>query len=502
MGKIVNIENMYKSFFGVVALDGMNFSMEEGEIRCLVGENGCGKSTLIKIISGFYPFDEGKLEINEKEYKSITPAESLAEGIQVIYQDFSLFDNMTVAENILMYSTVAGKKVFISNRDIRKKAVETLKRINVSIDPDAYVSTLSVSQKQLVAICRALAQDCRLLVMDEPTTALTTHEVERLLDIVKELKSQGVAVIFVSHKLEEVLEICDSITIMRSGRNVYDGKTSERVLSKEDVIYYMTGKQFSDQTYEFTSNGETPLLQVENYTLNGAFENINFQVEKGEILGITGILGCGRSELAEALFGVVPADFGRVLIDGEDIGVIKNIKQAIDHDIAYVPDDRLTKGLHLEQSIADNAVIRVLGDFADKFGTLDKKGLNEQKTKSLSTLSVAGLVPENPVRSLSGGNQQKICLIKWLSTNPHILILNCPTVGVDVGAKSEIHDIVRNLAKENGTAVVVISDDVYEIMQLCNRVLIMKQGKIAIEKNVAETTMEYLEAALAEEKTA
>ena len=315
MKRLVNIKDMYKSFFGVVALDGMNFSLDEGEVRCLVGENGCGKSTMIKIISGYYTYDEGTLEINEKEYKRITPAESIAEGIQVIYQDFSLFDNMTVAENILMYSTVADRKLLISNRKIRQKAVETLNRINVDIDPDAYVSTLSVSQKQLVAICRALAQDCRLLVMDEPTTALTTHEVEKLFEIVKELKRQNVAVIFVSHKLEEVLEICDSITIMRGGKNVYDGRTSERVLSKEEIIYYMTGKQFSDKSFEFEPTGKRPLLEVKGYTLAGAFEDITFSIENGEILGVTGILGCGRSELAESLFGVLPADSGSVTLD-------------------------------------------------------------------------------------------------------------------------------------------------------------------------------------------
>ncbi len=501
MKRLVNIKDMYKSFFGVVALDGMDFSLDEGEVRCLVGENGCGKSTMIKIISGYYTYDEGTLEINEKEYKRITPAESIAEGIQVIYQDFSLFDNMTVAENILMYSTVADRKLLISNRKIRQKAVETLNRINVDIDPDAYVSTLSVSQKQLVAICRALAQDCRLLVMDEPTTALTTHEVEKLFEIVKELKRQNVAVIFVSHKLEEVLEICDSITIMRGGKNVYDGRTADRVLSKEEIIYYMTGKQFSDKSYEFESTGERPLLEVKDYTLAGAFQGISFTVEKGEILGITGILGCGRSELAESLFGVLPADSGSVTLDGEEMGIIRSIPEAIEHDIAYVPDDRLTKGLHLEQSIADNAIIRVLGDYAGRLGSLDRKGLQERKESSLSTMTVAGLVPENPVKSLSGGNQQKICLIKWLSSEPKLLILNCPTVGVDVGAKSDIHDIIRNLAREHGTGVVVISDDIYEIMQLCNRVLVMKEGRIAFEKNTRDTTMEYLESALAEVKT-
>ena len=499
MGRLVNIENIYKSFFGVVALDGINFSIDEGEVKCLVGENGCGKSTMIKIMSGFYTYDEGKLEINGKEYKHPTPADSIKEGIQVIYQDFSLFDNMTVAENISMYSTVAKNKFFVNKKSIQEKAIETLNRIHINMDPDAYVSTLSVSQKQLVAICRAIAQDCKLLVMDEPTTALTTHEVEQLFNIVKELKSQGVAIIFVSHKLEEVLEICDSITIVRNGKNVYDGKTSDRKLTQNEIIYYMTGKEFSDVRYDFKHTDKTPVIKLNNYSLAGAFNDINLQVEEGEILGITGILGCGRNELAESLFGVLPADKGYVEINGKNIGVIKDIQQALDNEIAYVPDDRLTKGLHLDKSIADNAIIKVLGDFTNKAGIIDKKALDEQKVKNLSTMTVAGMVPDNPVKSLSGGNQQKICLIKWLSAHPRILILNCPTVGVDIGAKSDIHDIVKKLAREKGTAVIVISDDIYEIMQLCNRVLIMKNGQIAIEKDIKDTTMDYLETALAEE---
>lgn len=488
---------MYKSFFGVIALDGMNFSIDEGEVRCLVGENGCGKSTMIKVISGFYDFDEGQLSINDKPYKKLTPVDSIAEGIQVIYQDFSLFPNMTVAENIMMYSTVAGKKTFIDRKQIRRKAIETLNQLNVNIDPDQYVSELNVAQKQMVAICRALAQDCRLLIMDEPTTALTAREVERLFEIVKGLKKMGVSIIFVSHKLEEVLEICDSITIMRGGKNVYDAKTSDAKLTKEEIIYYMTGKRFNSTLYNFEDTGKTPLLEVKNYSLSGAFEDINFSLHPGEILGVTGLLGCGRSELAESLFGLQTADGGSIYINGENVGVFKSVSDALKYQIAYVPEDRLTEGLHLEQTIADNSVSRVIGAFANRLGLLNKKALDAQKEKGLSSMSVAGMRPNNPVKSLSGGNQQKIVLIKWLAANPNILILNCPTVGVDVGAKSDIHEIVRNLATEKGIGVIVISDDIYEIMQLCNRVLVMRDGKIALEKDVKDTTMEYLEASLA-----
>ena len=342
MNHLVTIQGMYKSFFGVVALDGMDFSVDEGEVRCLVGENGCGKSTMIKVISGFYDFDEGSLHINGKPYQKISPAESIAEGIQVIYQDFSLFPNMTVAENIMMYATVANKKLFISRQQIHKKAVETMQRLNIQIDPEQYVSELNVAQKQMVAICRALAQDCKLLIMDEPTTALTAHEVDRLFKIVGELKQMGVAIIFVSHKLEEVLEICDSITIMRGGKNVYDASTAEKKLSKEEIIYYMTGKRFSNTSYDYKPTGAQPLLEVRDYGLTGAFHNISFSLHPGEILGVTGLLGCGRSELAESLFGLRPADSGSIFIDGKQVDRFARVSDALQYQIAYVPEDRLT----------------------------------------------------------------------------------------------------------------------------------------------------------------
>ena len=497
MKNIVTIKDMYKSFFGVVAMDGMDFSIEEGEIRCLVGENGCGKSTMIKIISGFYDYDKGNLSINEKSYKHITPAESIAAGIQVIYQDFSLFSNMTVAENIMMYSTVAGKKAFINRKQIREKAIQTLDRINVKIDPDQYVSSLDVAQKQMVAICRALAQDCRLLIMDEPTTALTKHDVDRLFEIVKGLKELNVAVLFVSHKIEEVIEICDSITIMRGGKNVYETNTNDVKLSKEEIIYYMTGKKFCSDTFDFKDDEKVPLMEVKHYTRAGAFTDINFALRSGEILGITGLLGCGRGELAEALFGLNPADSGNILVNGNDVGIFQSVQDAIKYDIAYVPEDRLTEGLHLEQTIADNSVSRVIRKFVNKLGLLNREALNAQKEKGLSSMTVPGMRINNPAKSLSGGNQQKIVLIKWLSANPKILVLNCPTVGVDVGAKNDIHEMIRNLASEQRIGVIVISDDIYEIMQICNRVLIMREGKIALEKTIKDTTMEYLEISLA-----
>jgi len=494
MKKIVELKDVYKSFYGVLAMKGMNFSVEEGEVRCLIGENGCGKSTMIKVISGFHTFDSGQLFINGKEYTSITPLKAMNEGIQVIYQDFSLFSNMTIAENIMMYDAQAKNRKFVNWKAMRAKAQEIIDRIKFDIDIDRYVYELNVAQKQMVAICRAIVRDAKLIIMDEPTTALTNTEVEKLFSVVSDLKAQNVSVLFVSHKLDEVLKICDSITVMRNGQNVYDSKGEKP--SKEELIYYMTGRKLSEEKYHYIKVDDKPLLEVKNYTLKDSFEDISFSLYKGEILGITGLLGCGKNELAKALFGIAPATSGEVIIDGEPIGLIKSVQQALKYNIGYVPEDRLTEGLHMEQSIADNAVSRVIRSLTGKFGLLDKKRVNEQKKQSLSMLHIAGMVPSNPVKSLSGGNQQKVVILKWLAANPRILILNAPTVGVDVGAKSEIHRIIKDLAK-SGMGVIVISDDIPEIMQICSRVLIMKDGRLVGESLIEDTSTEQLEAQIA-----
>ena len=502
MKNVVKITNMKKAFFGTLALDDMNFSIDEGEIRCLAGENGCGKSTMIKMISGFYTFDSGEMYINEKQYRRITPSESMREGIQVIYQDFSLFPNMTIAENIMMYATVSEGKALIRWPQLKKRAKEVLDYIQFGIDPERYVVELNVAEKQMVAICRAIVHDARLLIMDEPTTALTKKEVQKLFEVIRRLKLNGVAVLFVSHKMDEVLEICDSITIMRNGKNVLDVPAGKDMVNKEELIYHMTGKWLGKDEYDYIPDKEAtvPLMEVRGYTKEGDFHDISFSLYPGEVLGITGLLGCGRGELAEALFGIEPAEEGTICIEGKEIGIIDRIQKALKHGIAYVPEDRLTEGLHLDQSISDNSISRIIGDFADNCGVLRQKELAEKREEGFRTIPIAGFHPEKPVKSLSGGNQQKIVLIKWLASNPRILILNCPTVGVDVGAKSDIHKVIRDLARDKGIGVIVISDDIYEIKQVCSRVIIMEEGCISEEFAASEKTVETIEALLSQGK--
>jgi len=489
--KIVELKNVVKTFSGAVAIDGMNLTIYEREIRCLIGENGCGKSTMIKGISGYHKFDSGELIINGKHYQNITPREAMDEGIQVIYQDFALFPNMTIAENIMMIDSTTQNRRLVNWKKMKEEARRTLERIKFDIDVDKYVADLNVAEKQMVAISRAIAQEAKLLIMDEPTSALTNAEVEKLFDVVRELKKNGVSVLFVTHKLDEVIRVSDSITVMRNGKNVYE--SNENTLSKEDMIYYMTGKRLSEQRSEDVKREGVPVLEVRNYNLDGAFKNVNFSLYKGEILGISGLMGCGKDRLAKALFGIEPASSGEVLINGKPIGLIRRVQDALDHNIGYVPEDRLTEGLHMDHTIADNAIARIIKQLRGKYSLLSKEVVRDKQDETLSMVRITGLRRDNPVRTLSGGNQQKVVLVKWLAANPDILILNAPTVGVDVGAKSEIHDIVRDLAKR-GVSTIVISDDIPEVVQVCQRVLIMENGEIASEHLVKDITIEQLEA--------
>lgn len=491
--EIIRTNNLIKKFGGVYALNEMNFSIKENEIRCLIGENGCGKSTLIKVISGFHRLDGGELYIFGKKIdRSYSPEDAIHSGIQVIYQDFALFPNMTIAENIMMYKSVSGGRLFSLKKAI-ESAQAVVDRIRFDVDVTKYVYQLSVAEKQMVAICRALVLEPKLLVMDEPTTALTKKEVDKLFEIVLGLKNEGVSILFVSHKLDEVYRVCDSVTIMRNGKSVFSCESGERIPSKEETIAYMTGHEINTTRMSFDKNDKPVVMSVSGYGLDGAFDDISFDLHEGEVIGITGLLGCGRSELAESLFGVMPATRGKVTVKGKDLSIIGSIRQAMDCGISYVPDDRLTKGLCLKQSIYDNALSCTVNELSNKGGVIDLKGVREFRDEAFTAISIPNFNGDNPVSSLSGGNQQKVVLIKWLATNPSVLILNCPTVGVDVGAKSEILSLVADLAREKGVGVIVISDDSYELLQICSRILIMKDGRIAHEVPSLELSVDDLE---------
>lgn len=494
MKTLIKAKNINKTFFGVRALDNMSLDIGTNEIHCLIGENGSGKSTLIKIISGYYQADTGDIYFRDQLMSKITPEISIDHGIQVIYQDFSLFSNMTVAENIMLSSNISSGKKIINYELMRENAQEIIELIGTDLNPDQYVDELSVAEKQLTAICKALAQNASLIIMDEPTTALTKREVEKLFKIVNALKEKGVSILFVSHKLDEVLEISDRITVMRNGRNVYSQKDDESNPSIEELIFHMTGRKITENSYKPPQKTSSQnLLEITNYTKSGHFSNINMNVNHGEIIGVTGLLGCGRTEFAESLFGLNPADSGQVKIEGCQVDVIKSIAQALKYGIAYVPEDRLTEGLHLNQIIDENIVVCSMDDITNKFGIINFEEYRKRTQKATQTMSIKGYHPQKLVKALSGGNQQKVVLSKWLLRNPKILILNGPTVGVDIGAKAEIHEQLKRLASENKVGIIVVSDDLYELKAICNRIYIMRDGHITNHLKTEDVTVQDLD---------
>lgn len=485
---VIELRGICKAFSGNRVLNDIDLTINSAEILCLCGENGSGKSTLIKIISGVYTFDAGEMRINNRKYQRLSAPQSIEEGIQVIYQDLSVFPNLTVAENIAISYCVQKKKNWIDYRFNRELAEGALNKIGVSLDLNAEVEQLSVAEKQIVAISRAIVHDARLIIMDEPTTAITNKEIQKLFEIIRGLKEQGVAVMFVSHKLEEVLEICDRIAIIRNGSMVLDKPVEE--FHREKLAFYMTGKEIVEGHFHYEETDEQPLLKVEHASLDGKFEDVSLSVKPGEIVAITGQLGSGRTELAKALFGLNPITSGKIYINGEE-KAIRNRNDALRNNIAYLPEDRLTEGLFLNRSIGDNLSSAIVDKLKNKLGIISEKTVESLSKHWMKELNISTKSYTTPAGDFSGGNQQRIVLGKWLANNPKIFILNCPTVGVDVKSKSEIHQIIKQLARD-GLAILLISDDLGEILTTSNRVIIMNSGRVVFQEETSKVTAEEI----------
>lgn len=494
---IVRLSGIYKSFAGVKALQNVSLTIEQGQIHCLVGENGCGKSTLIKIIAGVYPRDHGSVVINGREYEHLHPIDSIREGIQVIYQDFSLFPNLTVAENIALNEQLAAGRRFVNWRHVRQVAEEAIAQLAVHLPLNARVEDMSVANKQLIAIAKALRQNARLIIMDEPTSALTEREIRTLFSVIRRLRERsGIAFLFVSHKLNEVLEISETITVMRNGQVVSSGPAGTYDTAR--LVFEMTGQRIAEKAYEYTPDPGTPaLLRVEHLSVPGILHDVSFELRAKEIVGVTGLLGSGRTELALALFGLLPIASGQIYIDEQPV-TIHSVQDAIRHGIGYVPEDRLTEGLFLDQSIGRNIVVRTIDNLRNRFGLIEPSRVAQQVNNWIDSLRIKVADPALPVKTLSGGNQQRVVVAKWLASNPRLMILNGPTMGVDVGSKNEIHELIKQLARE-GMGLLVISDDIPELLQTCNRILLMRNGTIVEEILPRETNENALAAKLIED---
>lgn len=494
--EIIRLTGIHKSFAGVRALQDVDLTIERGKIHCLVGENGCGKSTLIKIIAGVYERDAGEIIINGNRYEKLTPIEAIREGIQVIYQDFSLFPNLTVAENIALNEELAEGRRFVSWRNVRHIAEDALAQIDVQLPLKARVEEMSVANKQLIAISKALRQNAQVIIMDEPTSALTEREVRALFSVIHKLEKRGITFLFVSHKLNEVLEISEKIIVMRNGKKVSEGNRSE--YDNQRLVREMTGHDITAKRYEFTPDkNQEPLLQVEDLNADELLYDISFDLYAGEIVGVTGLLGSGRTELALALFGTLSVDSGQIYIGGEPVK-IHSIQDAIAHGIGYVPEDRLTEGLFLERSIGSNVVVRIIDRLRGAMGFTDPKQVNAQIDHWVNAFSIKTSDPSLPAKTLSGGNQQRVVLAKWLASAPNLLIMNGPTIGVDIGSKDELHEMMKTLAGQ-GMGLLVISDDIPELLATCNRILLMRHGRIVEEIQPAQTNENELAAKLIEE---
>ena len=490
---LLRLDHVSKRFGGVQALDDVWFEIWPGEVHCLAGENGCGKSTLIKIISGVYAPEPGASIVFAGEPQTgLNPVRARELGIQVIWQDLALFPELSVAENIAIEQNLGNRLRWVDRsrkRDIAKTAIE---RLGFALDLDRRVGELSIARRQMVAICRALAADARIVFMDEPTASLTQTETDALLDVVRRLSADGIAVVFVSHRLAEILEVCERVTVLRDGRLV--GVFPTAGMTQARLTELMTGHTFETQVRLRDLTMAPIVLEVRNLTRRGEYEDVSFSLRRGEVLGVTGLLGAGRTELALTLFGKTRPDSGEIRLEGRPVSFGAN-RDAIQAGIAYVPEDRLTLGLIQPQPIADNTVITVLDKLVSALRLIDQKRKAEVVERRIAQLGVKIGQPEDAVSTLSGGNQQRIVLAKWLATNPKVLILDAPTVGVDVGAREGIFRIVRGLA-EGGMAILLISDEITEVYFNADHVLHMRGGRIVETFVPAQSEIAQIEEAV------
>ncbi|CCZ28943.1 MAG: sugar ABC transporter ATP-binding protein [Lachnospiraceae bacterium] len=493
MEPILSASNISKSFIGVRALNNIDITINAGEIHCLAGENGCGKSTLVKCISGVYTPDEGTIQIEGQTCGSMTPIEAMNHGIQVIYQDLSLFQHMTVAENIAISKLKFENTKIINWKTIKAIAKEQLDKIGVTMDLDETVGEISMANKQMVAICRALAQNAKILFMDEPTTALTKTEVSHLMKVMLELKKKGLAIVFISHKLDEVFEVADKITIFRNGNKIGDFNSSD--LDEKSLSYYMTGREIEYPRYHRTYKDNTPILSVEHLTRKGQYEDMSLTVRPGDIIGLTGLLGSGRTELAMSLFGLNKTQAGVIKVNGKEVD-INSPMVAKKYGIALLPEDRSREGLFIERKIKENISAPIIDTICKK-GIVNRKKENEIAEKYVEELKVRTPSIETVVGTLSGGNQQKVVISKWIATSPKVFIMDTPTVGIDIGSKAEIYEQIHKFADE-GMAIILISDEIQEVMANCNRVLVMAHGKCVVELSEEDLMQEGADKHLAE----
>jgi len=486
-GIVLKMDNIIKTFPGVVALDDVSIDLKKGEVLGILGENGAGKSTLIKILAGNYIKDSGDIFVDGQKFEIKGPAEATASGIRVIYQELNTLNNLTVTENIFIgEQLVRGPFKTVDWKAMTKKAVELLNTLNVKLDPNAIIGDLTVSEKQIVEIAKAISREAKILVMDEPTAALSEEEAQSLFKIIRTLKSGGVSIIYISHRLKEVFEITDRVTVLRDGKKVDTLKTRDTTANW--LVELMVGRDIKDMyPKREVPIGET-VMEVEDLSAAG-FSSVSFKLRKGEILGIFGLLGSGRTSLVKALFGANKVKSGKIIINGKQIN-IKSPNAARNEKIGLVPLDRKLEGLALIMGVKENITLANIEDLGKSF--LIARTLERAKaSKWVKEVGIKTPTLEQEVNSLSGGNQQKVVLAKWLESGSQIIILNEPTRGIDVGAKIEIYKLMQDLC-ERGSSIIMISSELPEIMSIADRIIVMSKGRFTGECSRIDASEEGL----------
>jgi rhamnose transport system ATP-binding protein len=485
---LLSADSITKSYAGVRALSGVSFDLFPGEVHALVGENGAGKSTLIKVMTGAVVPDSGTLSISGEPHRDISPAAARALGIAAIYQQPSLFPRLTVAENIAFALEAGGPWRVLDWHRRRRHARDLLDRVGAHIDPDSLVESLSMPEQQIVEIAKAIGSAARVVIMDEPTASLSETEVARLFDIVSRLKTQGVGVIYISHRLEEILSIADRVTVLRDGRTV--STQPRKGLERSSLINLMIGRELSAIYPQRTAPHGGAALELRHVSCRaGGVHDVSLEVHSGEIVGLSGLVGSGRTELARTVFGLTPPDAGEVLIHGRAVD-IRSPAGAIDEGIGYLPEDRTRHGVVPEMNVAHNVSLARLPAVA-RHGFIDGSLEREQAQRYVDRLKIKTPTVSSEVQSLSGGNQQKVALARWLTIEPKVLIVDEPTQGVDVGSKAEIHALLRDVAAR-GVAVLMISSDLPEILGMSDRIAVMRAGALAGVLSGREATQEWV----------
>lgn len=483
----IQMNDIYKAFGANQVLTGVDFDLQPGEVHALMGENGAGKSTMMNILTGLHKKDSGTIQIDGQERYFDNPKEAEKHGVAFIHQELNVWPDMTVLDNLFIGKELRSPFGLLKTKEMKALAKKQFEKLAVTIPLEKDAGLCSVGQQQMIEIAKALMTNAKVIIMDEPTAALTEREIEKLFDVINALRKEGVSIVYISHRMEEIFAICDRITVMRDGRTVDTKAIAET--SFDEVVRKMVGRELTDRFPERNPQVGETVLEVKNATRNGIFENISFSVRAGEIVGVSGLMGAGRTEIMRALFGLDQLDSGEIWVGGQKVS-IKNPYEAVKRGIGFITEDRKNEGLVLDFSIRENMALPNLRSFS-KNGVIDYKTETDFVDMLIKRLQIKTESSETNAKNLSGGNQQKVVIAKWVGIGPKVLILDEPTRGVDVGAKREIYQLMNELT-DRGVAIIMVSSELPEVLGMSDRILVVHEGQISGELMKSEATQERI----------